>query len=50
MDSNARVWRVYLDEAGAYDADLIENYKDTVDVILVFVSPLFPPLRTAGHP
>ncbi|TFL07899.1 hypothetical protein BDV98DRAFT_588344 [Pterulicium gracile] len=36
LDPNARVWRVYLDEAGQFDLDMVENIRDTVDVILVF--------------
>ena len=36
MEPNARVWRVYLDEAGQFDVDMVENMRDTVDVILVF--------------
>lgn len=38
LDPNARIWRVYLDEAGQFDLDMVENIRDTVDVILVFVS------------
>lgn len=38
MDPGARFWRVYLDEAAEFDLDTVENIKDTVDVILVFVS------------
>ncbi|TFK99487.1 hypothetical protein BDV98DRAFT_510371, partial [Pterulicium gracile] len=33
---NAPVWGVYLDEAGQFDLDMVENFRDTVDVILVF--------------
>ncbi|EIM80214.1 uncharacterized protein STEHIDRAFT_68586, partial [Stereum hirsutum FP-91666 SS1] len=36
VGSNARVWRVYLDEAEAYDSEMTEQWKDTVDVLLVF--------------
>ncbi|TFK95173.1 hypothetical protein BDV98DRAFT_518454, partial [Pterulicium gracile] len=36
MDPNARVWRVYNDEASYFDLDMVENIRDTVDVILVF--------------
>ncbi|TFY80559.1 hypothetical protein EWM64_g3454 [Hericium alpestre] len=36
MGPNARVWRVYLDEAEAFDTDMIEGWKDTIDVLLVF--------------
>lgn len=36
MSANARVWRVYLDEAAHFDVDLVENIRDTVDVTLVF--------------
>ena len=38
MGPNARVWQVYLDEADQYDAEMIEGFKDTTDVLLVFVS------------
>lgn len=38
MDPNARVWRVYLDESGQFDLDMVEGIKDTVDVMLVSVS------------
>lgn len=40
MSANARVWRVYLDEAAHFDVDLVENIRDTVDVTLVFVSDI----------
>ncbi|KAL1751612.1 hypothetical protein FB107DRAFT_185945, partial [Schizophyllum commune] len=33
---NARFWRVYLDEAHIYDAEMIEGWRDTLDVLLVF--------------
>lgn len=36
FESDSRVWRVYLDEAGQFDLDMVENIRDTVDVILVF--------------
>ncbi|TFK97371.1 hypothetical protein BDV98DRAFT_478432, partial [Pterulicium gracile] len=36
MAPNARVWRVYLDEAGHFDMDMVESIRDTVDIILVF--------------
>ncbi|TFK95475.1 hypothetical protein BDV98DRAFT_479211, partial [Pterulicium gracile] len=35
LSTNARVWRVYLDESAHFDVDLVENIRDTVDVILV---------------
>lgn len=34
----ARIRRVYLNEAGQFDLNMIESMRDTVDVILVFVS------------
>ena len=37
MAPNARFWRVYLDEAHIYDAEMIEGWRDTLDVLLVFV-------------
>lgn len=36
MGPNARVWRVYLDEADHYDNETIEGFRDTTDVLLVF--------------
>ena len=38
MGPNARVWRVYLDEADLFDKDLLDGYRDSLDVLLVFVS------------
>ncbi|KIK49816.1 hypothetical protein GYMLUDRAFT_253539 [Collybiopsis luxurians FD-317 M1] len=28
---NARVWKVYLDEAESYDDDMLRGFKDTID-------------------
>ncbi|KAA1466027.1 hypothetical protein DENSPDRAFT_7912 [Dentipellis sp. KUC8613] len=36
LGPNARIWRVYLDEAEAFDNDMINGWKDTIDVLLVF--------------
>ncbi|KAL1725741.1 hypothetical protein EV714DRAFT_277213 [Schizophyllum commune] len=36
LDSSARAWRVLLDEGQAYDAAMIEGWRDTLDVHLVF--------------
>ena len=38
VGENARVWRVYLDESGQFDDDMIQGFRDTLDVHLVFVS------------
>lgn len=35
---NARVWRMCLDEYAIFDADLSDDFRDTVDLLLVFVS------------
>ncbi|KAG6895661.1 hypothetical protein C0993_009328, partial [Termitomyces sp. T159_Od127] len=35
-DENARVWNVYLDEAGDYDMDMIKGFQDIIDSLLVF--------------
>ncbi|KAH8823258.1 hypothetical protein DL96DRAFT_1469187, partial [Flagelloscypha sp. PMI_526] len=37
-DNDARVWKVYLDEAEVYDEDMIRGFKDTVDSSLIFAS------------
>ncbi|KAJ7592117.1 hypothetical protein C8J56DRAFT_1131606 [Mycena floridula] len=36
MASNARVWLVYLDESEEYDREMIESWRDTIDVLFVF--------------
>ncbi|KAK0463908.1 uncharacterized protein EV420DRAFT_1329359, partial [Desarmillaria tabescens] len=36
MGPNARVFRTYLDERAIYDANMIEESRDGVDVLLVF--------------
>ncbi|KAG6818782.1 hypothetical protein H0H93_001801 [Arthromyces matolae] len=35
---NARLWRVYLDEADAYDSDMIDGFRTILDGLLVFAS------------
>ena len=40
MGPSARVWHVYLDEVEQFDIDMVDNFRDTVDVMLVFVSVL----------
>ena len=34
---NARVWRVYLDESGQFDDDMLQGFRDSLDVHLIFV-------------
>ncbi|TFY65844.1 hypothetical protein EVG20_g5237, partial [Dentipellis fragilis] len=36
LGPNARVWKVYLDEAKMMDDDMVEAWKNTIDVLLVF--------------
>ncbi|KAF9019938.1 hypothetical protein BDZ89DRAFT_897316, partial [Hymenopellis radicata] len=36
MNPNARVWRTYLDECSAYDAGMVDTWRDGLDVLLVF--------------
>ncbi len=38
--SAARVWRMYEDESQNHDANMVEESRDNVDVLLVFVSPV----------
>ncbi|KAK0196066.1 hypothetical protein F5146DRAFT_1176076, partial [Armillaria mellea] len=33
---NARVWRTYADESAIFDANMVEDSRDNVDVLLVF--------------
>ena len=41
MKPNARVWKVYRDEANAHDAALLDGWGKTLDILLIFVSPDF---------
>ncbi|KAF8873661.1 hypothetical protein CPB85DRAFT_1507230, partial [Mucidula mucida] len=36
LGPNARVWRAYLDESTIFDADMVNESIDCVDVLLVF--------------
>ncbi|TRM67314.1 hypothetical protein BD626DRAFT_564286 [Schizophyllum amplum] len=36
LNPNARFWRVLLDEGQVYDTEMIEGWRDTLDVLLVF--------------
>ncbi|TFY74102.1 hypothetical protein EWM64_g9909 [Hericium alpestre] len=38
LGPDARVWRMYLDEAQAFDSNMIEGWKDMINVLLVFMS------------
>ena len=38
MGPNARVFKVYLDEATNYTNEVVENWRESLDVLLVFVS------------
>ncbi|KAK7440414.1 hypothetical protein VKT23_017052 [Stygiomarasmius scandens] len=33
---DARVWKVYLDEAEAYDDEMLKGFRDTINSLLVF--------------
>jgi hypothetical protein len=33
----ARLWRVYLDEAQAFDTDMISEMREALDLLLIFV-------------
>ncbi len=34
----ARVWKTFLEEYAKFDADRVEDWRDALDVLLVFVS------------
>ncbi|KAK7456343.1 hypothetical protein VKT23_010589 [Stygiomarasmius scandens] len=38
LSDNARVWKVYLDEAESYDEDMLKGFRDTIDSLLVFAA------------
>ncbi|KAI4517327.1 hypothetical protein K525DRAFT_182013, partial [Schizophyllum commune Loenen D] len=35
---NARVWRVYLDESGQLNDDMLQGFRDSLDVHLIFAA------------
>ncbi|KIK55387.1 hypothetical protein GYMLUDRAFT_205684, partial [Collybiopsis luxurians FD-317 M1] len=35
---NARVWKVYLDEAESHNEDMLKSFRDTIDTLLVFAT------------
>ncbi len=41
MSENARIWSIYLDEAADFDANMLAEWRDTIDVLLVFVRRVF---------
>ncbi|PBK79539.1 hypothetical protein ARMGADRAFT_1049129 [Armillaria gallica] len=36
MSDNARIWPIYLEEAADFDANMLAEWRDTIDVLLVF--------------
>ncbi|KAK0458239.1 uncharacterized protein EV420DRAFT_1544337 [Desarmillaria tabescens] len=36
MSDNARVWQTYVEEAVSFDGEKLDEYRDTIDVLLVF--------------
>ncbi|KAJ3835713.1 ankyrin repeat-containing domain protein [Lentinula raphanica] len=38
MKENARVWKVYLDEAETHDFEMMTGFRDTIDALLVFAA------------
>lgn len=38
LDETARVWRIYYDEAIEVDDETIQEYNESIDILLVFVS------------
>ncbi|KAK0186770.1 hypothetical protein F5146DRAFT_1143164 [Armillaria mellea] len=36
MSDNARIWPIYLEEAAEFDANTLAEWRDTIDVLLVF--------------
>ncbi|PBK69563.1 hypothetical protein ARMSODRAFT_936163, partial [Armillaria solidipes] len=32
----ARIWRIYLDECAIFDAEMVEDWRDVLDVLLIF--------------
>ncbi|KZV95280.1 hypothetical protein EXIGLDRAFT_707548 [Exidia glandulosa HHB12029] len=46
LDDGARVWKVYRDEATAYDNTMLDGWSQTLDILLIFAG-LFSAVATA---
>ncbi|KZV82927.1 hypothetical protein EXIGLDRAFT_626369, partial [Exidia glandulosa HHB12029] len=46
MAPNARVWKVYRDEATAQDEAMLDGWNKTLDILLIFAG-LFSAVATA---
>ncbi|KAG8779743.1 hypothetical protein FRC12_023871 [Ceratobasidium sp. 428] len=46
LSKNARVWKTYLQEASRWDADLVDGWHRSLDLILIFAA-LFSAISTA---
>ncbi|KAG7453222.1 uncharacterized protein BT62DRAFT_878890, partial [Guyanagaster necrorhizus] len=38
MSDNARIWSIYLDEATEFDTNMLAEWGDAIDVLLIFLS------------
>ena len=38
MGSMSKIWNVFLDECGKFDVEMVEDWRDALDVLIVFVS------------
>lgn len=47
---NARVFKVYLDEADIYDADMIGGFREFLNEVIIFVSTIDPLLASVLTP
>lgn len=43
LGPNARLYRVYLDESGKYNMEMVDSWRDDLDLLLVFVSTRLSP-------
>jgi hypothetical protein len=39
------VWKVYRDKANERDADLLDGWNKTLDILLLFVRPIGPTVQ-----
>jgi hypothetical protein len=42
LAETARVWQIYGDEAREIDKEMIDEYKESIDILLVFVRGPLP--------
>jgi hypothetical protein len=49
LDEQARIWKIYSDEAAAFDHEMVEELSDSLDILLIFVCFILVNHLNRGH-